>query len=183
MKKQVLLALGVVVAAGLALAAAQDPERGPGPARPRRAMDPGVMKQELGLSDQQASQLQKLRLDARKTAIRRRADTQLARLGLQEQLHAPSVDEKALQARVKELSDLQAANLRARVDAQLALRRILTPDQQEKLKELRARRPRPERLDAPDDRPRERAPRPPRPGPRRGDDEAERDALTRPDVR
>jgi Spy/CpxP family protein refolding chaperone len=143
------------------------------------------MKQELGLSDQQLGQLQKLRLESRKSGIRRRADTQLARLNLREQLQAQSVDEKAVQARVKELSDLQAANLRARVDARLAMRKILTPEQQAKLRQLRAERPRMrERLDGQQGPP-ERAPRPPRPGPRRGGggDGDGRDALTGPDVR
>lgn len=142
---------------GIAIAAAQDPERSP---RPR-------IKQELGLSDQQVSQLRELRLESRKAAIRRHAETRLARLGLRELVHAPSVDEKALQARIRELSDLHAAKLRARVDAQLALRKILTPEQLEQLSQLRAKRPRPRR-----------------PGPRRGGgDDAEREALTRPDVR
>lgn len=118
MKKQVLLAVAVVATAGIAIAAAQDPERGPRPRRPRGPRDAATIKQELGLSDQQ-------------------------------------------------LSDLHAANLRARLDAQLALRKILTPDQQAKLTQLRAQRLRPRR-----------------PGPRRGGgDDAEREALTRPDVR
>lgn len=185
MKNQVLLAVGVVALAGMAVAAVQDPQRGPRPGGPRGPRDAAALKQELGLSDQQVSQLQKLRMDARKSAIRRHADTRLARLGLQEALQAPSVDEKALQARIKELSDLHAAKLRARVDAQLAMRKLLTPDQQEKLKQLRAERPRPrERFDGPEDRPLERGPRPRRPRPPRGADEgAEPEPLTRPDVR
>ena len=183
MKKQVLLAVGVLAGVGLAFAAAsQEPQRGPRPPGPPGPADPARMKQELGLSDQQVSQLQKLRMDGRKAAIRRRADTELARLGLQEIMQAQSVDEKALQARIKELSDLQAANLRARVDAQLALRKILTPEQQEKLKQLRAERPR-----GGDDGPQgprfERGPRPRRPGPGRGDRDDDGGApLTRPEV-
>ena len=127
-----------------------------------------MLRQELGLSEQQVSELQKLRLDARKSAIRRHADTRLARLSLREALQSASVDEKAVEARTRELSELQAANVRARVDTRLALRKILSAEQEQKLKDLRERRP-----------------RPPRPG-RRGDDRdagGERDALTRPDVR
>lgn len=187
MRKQVLLVVGVLGTAGMTLAAvAQDPGRGPRPPRPRGPGDPETMKQELVLNDQQVSQLRKLRMDGRKAAIRRQADTQLARIGLQELLESESADEKALQARIKELSDLHAAGLRARVDAQLALRKILTPEQQQKLKQLRAQRPR-ERFDGPQDPPPgpplERAPRPRRPGPRRGGDEPEAEPLTRPGVR
>jgi Spy/CpxP family protein refolding chaperone len=169
MKKQILLALGVAVSTGLAFAATQDPGSAGRPPRPRRPMDPTTLRQELGLSEQQVGELQKLRLDARKSAIRRHADTRLARLNLREALQSTSVDEKAVGARTRELSELQAANVRARVDARLALRKILSAEQQQKLKELRPQRP-------------------PRPG-RRGDEgddreaAAERAALTRPDVR
>lgn len=183
MKKQVLLAVGVLATVGLAFAAAsQEPQRGPRPPRPPSPADPARMKQELGLSDQQVSQLQKLRTDGRKAAIRRRADTELARLGLQEIMQSQSVDEKALQTRIKELADLHAANLRAHVDAQLALRKILTAEQQEKLKQLRAERPR-GGDDGPPDPRQERGPRPRRPGPGRDRDDEGRAPLTRPEAR
>ena len=58
------------------------------------------------------------------------------------------VDEKLVASRVKAVSDLQAAEVRARADRRLALRKLLTPEQQQKLRQLtrersaRARRPR-----------------------------------------
>jgi Spy/CpxP family protein refolding chaperone len=99
-------------------------------------MDPAEMKQELGLSDAQVTQIRKLHLDQRKAAIKRRADAQLARIELQELMQAPTVDEKAVALRVKEISDIQAANIKARVDTMLAMKKILTPEQQEKMKQL-----------------------------------------------
>jgi Spy/CpxP family protein refolding chaperone len=164
MTRQVLFAVMVVATGGLVLAAAQ--ERPRQPREPRGTADPARMRQELGLSEDQAAQLRKLRLDERKAGIRRRADTQLARIALREALDAPSVDEKAVQARVKELSDLQAAGLRARVDGELALRKLLTPEQRQKLMQLRTERPRPRRPEGPPQPP---GP-PPRPG-RAGEDE------------
>jgi Spy/CpxP family protein refolding chaperone len=152
-------------------------------------MAPAMLKEELGLSEQQASELEKLRLDARRSGIRRHADTQLARLNLQEALSAPNVDERLVQSRTKELADLAAANIRARVDARLAMRKILTAEQQHKLDEMRPRLR--EGLDRPQDGSSpDRGPRPPRPRPRRGEDgrdgrgeDRARDTLTRPDGR
>jgi Spy/CpxP family protein refolding chaperone len=186
MRKQALLLAGVLATATGGWALAQRPPEGPapGPRGERRgpgAADPARLAHELGLNEQQTAQLKKLQLDGRKAAIRRNADTQLARLGLQELMDAPSVDEKALQARVKELSDLHAARLRARVDAQLALRKILTPEQQEKLKQLREQRPRP-RFDREDARPGRGLRRGPGQGPRPGEDDDDV-ALTGPESR
>jgi len=83
------------------------------------------------------SQLRKLRQDERKLAIRRRADLQIARMELDELLDAASVDEKAVAAKVKAMADLQAASLKARVDHRLALRKVVSAEQLEKMKMLR----------------------------------------------
>jgi Spy/CpxP family protein refolding chaperone len=106
------------------------------------------MKQEMGFSDDQVAQLSKLRSDARKLAVRRMADIQIARMELRELLDATGVDERAIGAKVKELGDLRTSALKAQVDRRLAMRRILTPEQQEKLKQIirhRLEAPRPRR--------------------------------------
>ena len=54
-------------------------------------------------------------------------------------MNASSVDEKAVAARVKAVSDLEASSLKARTDQRLAMRRLLTPEQQEKMKQLMRR--------------------------------------------
>jgi Spy/CpxP family protein refolding chaperone len=163
MSKQLLLAVGVLAAGGAALAALPEPY----PAPP----GPNVVRiqKELGLSDTQAGQLKKLWSDQRKANIRRRADMAIARLEMQELLDSPTVDEKALNLKVKELTDLQGAALRARVDAHLALRKLVTPEQLEKLRALRheGRGGRPG--------PPGRGERPPRPGGQPGGDEEQDD--------
>jgi Spy/CpxP family protein refolding chaperone len=88
------------------------------------------------LSADQAAQLEKIRGEARKQAIRQRADLAVARLELEELMKATTVDEKAVAAKVKAISDLEAAGLKARVDERLAMRRILSPEQQEKMRQL-----------------------------------------------
>jgi Spy/CpxP family protein refolding chaperone len=130
MRRQLLLAMGVLAAGGVALAALPDPD--PAAAGP----DIVRIQQQVGLTDAQVTQLKKLWGDQRKLGIRRRADMAIARMEMEELLDGSSIDEKALNAKVKELSDLQAAALRSRVDAQLALRKIVTPDQHQKLRSL-----------------------------------------------
>lgn len=134
------------------MAAAQE-----GPRRPWRA-DGAALEKDLGLSADQAAQLKKQRAEGRKQAIRQRADLAIARLELQELMDAATVDEKAVAAKVKAISDLQAAALLARTNERLAMRRLLTPEQQEKLRQL-APRGRPGRMGRPG-----RAGRPGRPG-------------------
>jgi Spy/CpxP family protein refolding chaperone len=146
MRVQVLTAAGALAVAGAVLVAAAAQERPRREGRPDRA----AIQAELGLSADQAAQLKKLRIEGRKQAIRQHADLAIARLELAELMNAPTVDEKAVAAKVKAISDLQAAALKARTDERLAMRRLLSPEQQEKMKQFmqrnrRERGPRPVR--------------------------------------
>jgi len=126
-------AVGALAVAGSALAVGAQEMR----ERQRAGrVDPAALKAELGLSDEQATQLRKMWVDGRKQAIRQRADLEIARIELRELTEAPVVDQKAVDAKVKAISDLQAARLKARTDQRLAMRRILSPEQQEKMKQL-----------------------------------------------
>jgi Spy/CpxP family protein refolding chaperone len=98
------------------------------------------MRAQLGLSDEQEAQLRKLHEDGRKAAIRRRADTAIARMELEEALGAATVDEKAVAVKLKAVTELQAAAAKARVDQRLAVRKLLTPEQYAKMKQLRQER-------------------------------------------
>jgi Spy/CpxP family protein refolding chaperone len=117
----------------LALAQATGPQ---GPRGPRdRGVRPGPerVQQELGITDAQMAELQKLKSDAMKSAIRRRADLAVARIDLETLLNADTVDQAAVAAKVKELGDLEAGALKDRVDARLAVRKVLSADQARKL--------------------------------------------------
>jgi Spy/CpxP family protein refolding chaperone len=135
---------GVLALAGtVALATPQERPRREG--RPDRA----TLEKDLGLTADQAAQLRQLRAEGRKQAIRNRADLAIARLELQELVDAPTVDDKAVSAKVKAISDLQGVALEQRTSQRLAMRRLLTPEQQEKMKQLapgRGRRGRPAHL-------------------------------------
>jgi Spy/CpxP family protein refolding chaperone len=129
---RILLAgVGAIVVAGAAIAVAQPGTGGPGGRR-----DVVSVQAQLGLNDEQAAQLRKLHAAERKEAIRRHADTAIARMELDEALNAPTVDEKLVAAKAKAVADLQAASVQARVDQRLAVRKLLTPEQQAKMSQL-----------------------------------------------
>ncbi len=135
MKTLVLTTMAAVILGGTAAVAAAQPmerERGGRP-------DLATLQRELGLSDEQATQLRGIWGEGRKAAIRRHADLAIARMDLEEALEAPTVDEKLVASRVRAVSDLQAAAIKARVDQRLALRKVLTPEQQQKMRSMRGR--------------------------------------------
>lgn len=130
MSKKTLLVMGIGVLVGLgAVVGAAD--------RPQARPDRDDRLKELGLSEAQIDQLEQLRSQERKAAIRRRADRAIARVELRDLLKADTVDEKAVRAKARQLADLESAGALARGEAAIALRKIVSADQAEKL--LRAR--------------------------------------------
>jgi Spy/CpxP family protein refolding chaperone len=128
-------ALGIAGGAFLAFPArAQNPDR-PRPERPRA--DPSTMQQTAGLTDAQRDQLRQLQQADMKLAIRRRADLQIARMELDELFEAPTVDEKAVAAKARVVADLEAANFKAEVDRRIAVRRIVSAEQYQKMNMVR----------------------------------------------
>jgi Spy/CpxP family protein refolding chaperone len=129
MGKKSLLVLGIAAtcAAGAALWAADGPKAG------QRAGRTEWLKSEVGLSDEQITQVHELRLQEQKAAIKRRADASTGRLELLELLKAPAVDEQAVRAKAKQLAALESAAVTARAESGLALRKIVSGEQAEKL--------------------------------------------------
>jgi Spy/CpxP family protein refolding chaperone len=141
---------------------------------PRRARRAGLeaLQSEIGLNDQQVAEIRRIHSEARKAAIRRHADLRIARMELHELLAAATVDEAKIAARVKAISDLQAVAFKERTETQLAVRRLVTAEQYQKMQQakrgaVRARRARPMR--------RPMAPEGEPGGPERGEDLAEVD--------
>ncbi len=132
MHSKLVIALGIAAVGATVWAAA--------PERPANRPRPASFKETLGLTEDQAAKIQALRVDFMKARIQHQAAVKVARLELAELMGANTVDEKAVQLKVKQLGDLQATGLKARVDHQLAVQKILTPEQRAKFKELRQRR-------------------------------------------
>jgi Spy/CpxP family protein refolding chaperone len=95
---------------------------------------------DIGLTDEQVSEIRRIHGEARKAAIKRNADLRVARLELDELMAAPTLDESKIAARVKAIADLQAAALKERTDSKLAVRKLVTPEQFQKMQQLRRHR-------------------------------------------
>lgn len=96
---------------------------------------------DLGLTDSQKADLREAREGARREKLRTSTDMKIASLDLKSLLRAEKVDEKAVAAKLAEVQAAQGALLKLRVDSALAMKRILTPEQQKMLTEHRGGRP------------------------------------------
>lgn len=156
-------ALGALTAADLK--AQQEPRR-------ERRAGHAALQSDIGLTDEQVAEIRRIHTEARKAGIRRHADLRIARIELHELLGAATVDEARIAARAKTISDLQAAAFKERTESQLAVRRLVTAEQFQKMQQVRrgavrARRARPMH--------RSLAPEGPPGGPDAGEDLAEVD--------
>ena len=143
-----MLAAVVVVAGVAALTGAE--LRGQEPRQARRAGFAGLAN-DIGLSAEQQDSIRRIHTDARKAGIRRNADLRIARMELDELMGAATLDEAKIAARVKAIGDLQAAAFKERTESRLAVRRLVTAEQYQKMqqamrgamREQRSRGPRP----------------------------------------
>ena len=103
-----------------------------GPMAPRRDI-----KAELGLTDVQQTEIRKAMETAHRERLRKSTDLKIANLDLRSLLRAEKVDEKAIAAKLAEAQAAQGALLKLRIDSALAMKRVLTPEQQKKLAEIR----------------------------------------------
>ena len=94
-------------------------------------------RRQLGLSEEQSSRLRQLSLEARKSAIRRRADLETKQLELEELLGTVEPDRAAIDRTVQEIGALHAAQMKAGIDQRLNFQDVLTPEQRDKLREFR----------------------------------------------
>jgi len=136
MKRFSLMALAMLVIAGAAMA--QPPQ---GEMKMRREM----MKErlgksaleELGLSDAQKSQIHQALLDTRKKNIDVEAKLKLAGIELHELMRAEAPDQAKINVKIGEVSRLRETLMRNRIETRLAVQKILTPEQRQKMQELR----------------------------------------------
>ncbi len=92
---------------------------------------------EIGLSENQLKKLKTIKLDAAKEAVAKRSEVKIAHIELRELIHNDNPDESAIKKQVEKIGRLKTDMMLAMVDKKLAVRKILTDEQQTKLKELR----------------------------------------------
>jgi Spy/CpxP family protein refolding chaperone len=131
MRMKMLAAVIGVSALGAGVLLAQEPRRAD-----RRA-DRARIQAEAGLTDEQVTQIRKIHTDARKAAIQRRADMRIARMELRELMAADTLDEAQIAAKVKAISELQARAFKERTDSLIAVRKVVSAEQFQKLQQAR----------------------------------------------
>ncbi len=93
-------------------------------------------RDELGLSPEQVSRLEKLRQDFARDSIRRDADIRVAELDLAALLEQPVLDMAKVEAKIRELAKLRADLRIERIRTIEQGRAVLTPEQRTKLQSL-----------------------------------------------
>lgn len=103
------------------------------------AYDPTLIQQ-LGITAAQAEQLRALLREAARLRIQHRADMALKRMELEELLAVETPDRALMEKKLAEISVLQQALLKSRMDSRLALQNVLTSAQHAKLRTLLGQR-------------------------------------------
>jgi Spy/CpxP family protein refolding chaperone len=91
----------------------------------------------LNLTDEQRVQIAQIRRETEEQARQVNQRLRRARRALEEALYTQNADESLIQARTREVADAEAARVKMRSDAELKIRRVLTPEQLGTFRELR----------------------------------------------
>jgi Spy/CpxP family protein refolding chaperone len=108
-----------------------------------RLLDDPTMRQQLGVSADQAAKIRQQESDFRKTEIRNRADLQIKRMDLNDLLSADKPDRAAIDSKLQEIGAAQIAMEKSTIDNRLNMREALTPVQRQKLEQMMAQRRQP----------------------------------------
>ncbi len=100
-----------------------------------------TMRQQLGITDEQVAKFHQLNEDFQKAGIQNRATMQIKRMELNDLMRADKPDRAAIDRKLAEVTAAQSASEKANIDHQLAMRTILTADQQAKIKTMMQNRP------------------------------------------
>jgi len=132
MKQKYIGALVVLVSVATSLALAQDEtEMG----EFERGMPRYGQMDRLNLSEDQRNQIEKLRTDFQKQQVPLQGKVQIAQIELRELMRAENPDKGAIEKKINELSQLRAQVGVARANQMLAIRKVLTPEQQKMIRD------------------------------------------------
>jgi Spy/CpxP family protein refolding chaperone len=127
------LAMTSLLAAALALPSFAQQESAPDPGM-RQGRGPvqqrNTLMKQLNLTDQQQTQMQKLRLDMQKKEVALQGKVRLLRIELKELFLADDPEKNAIEKKMKEISDLQHQEKVASLEHLFAVKTVLTPEQQ-----------------------------------------------------
>jgi Spy/CpxP family protein refolding chaperone len=134
MKKLVLLATLALLSLGISLNAQQMRGmngRGQMMMQGKGMMQPGeMMKQKMGLTDEQSKKFDEIMFAQREKAIERRAEVQKLKLKMQKIAASENVDVNELKKLQNKIAEIHKNQMNARLDAWEKVNKILTPEQQ-----------------------------------------------------
>jgi Spy/CpxP family protein refolding chaperone len=99
----------------------------------RMAENP-MVRQYLGLTDEQVGRLHKIGVEAEKASVQTRADMELRRIELRELMQAENPDHDAIMQKLDEVNALRGKMQKQNVETLFSARSVLTPEQQKKVK-------------------------------------------------
>lgn len=140
-----LLVVGLLALASCVGVIAQDdrpegppPEEMQRPPGPPPQDDRGDVLRELGLSQEQVQQIRRLNAERRPLMQEAQRRMREANRALDEAIYADEINEATVQARLKDVHAAQGEVARIRFMNEFAVRKILTPEQLVRFRELRA---------------------------------------------
>jgi len=120
-----------------------------GPGQPMRWARPGMrgqfamllrnpaVRERLGVTAEQVNKIQGQASAWARTRIRNQADLRVKRMELEELLRAEKPDRALIDRKLREIQEVELAASKAAIEHRLAMREMLTPEQRQKLEEMR----------------------------------------------
>lgn len=96
-------------------------------------LDSDRVRTYLGLEGPQVERLRQIALEAEEANVKTRAEIEVRRIELREALRADKPDRDGILKKVQEISDLRGGMMKQYVEAILAAKAVLSPEQQRKI--------------------------------------------------
>jgi Spy/CpxP family protein refolding chaperone len=108
-----------------------------------RLLNDAAIREQLGVTADQAAKIRQEESEFRKTEIRGRADLEVKQIDLRDLLSADKPDRAAIDSKLQDISTARLALEKSAIDFRLNSRDALTPAQREKLRQIMRDRNRP----------------------------------------
>lgn len=137
-KAFLIVSLSLLVLCGTVSAQDED-QNGFMPEGPGRANRGDLLRRELGLSPQQMRQIRLINRETRPKMQEAQEKYRVARRDLDEAIYADQLDEESLRSKVRAVIEAQGEISRLRAMSEIAVRKVLSPEQLGKFRDLRGR--------------------------------------------
>ncbi|MBT6718578.1 MAG: Spy/CpxP family protein refolding chaperone [Nitrospina sp.] len=95
-------------------------------------------RHKLQLSEAQVEDIQKLRFDYRKNSVTLKAEKEVAKMEFDRLVHGKTVDESGIRAAGEKIIVAKTKKIRAKVEAKIAVMKVLTDEQRAKVHKMHA---------------------------------------------